>query len=161
MTLIHLKLRLTFAQFFGRGEIREGYVDFAFAYPTKISGEWQLGWFCKTQYAGRHGEAHFIRCHKTIISLLDFCRKAGLNVTVQDEAGYWDDRNDVALLKSLRTSEALLAAFGGLLKDMTGKLADRKVESPIFDYPNFEHLEHEGWERFGKLLALLEKAAPP
>src|ERR1035438_3583008 len=126
-------------------------------HPTKISGEWKLEWFCKTQFAGQHGTAHFIRCHKTIISLLDFCGKAGMDLKVMDETGYWDDRNEVTLLKSLRKNEALLAAFGGLMKDVAGKSRQQKVESAIFDYPNFEHLEHEGWAHFGKLLAPLKK----
>ena len=53
----------------------------------------------------------------------------------------------------------MLAAFGGLLKDMTEKPGDREIKSPIFDYANFEHLEHEGWERFGKFFAPLQKCA--
>ena len=128
-------------------------------YETKITREWQFSWFCKTQFAGKHGPAHFIRCHKSVISLLDFCRKAGLDVTVNDEAGYWLKRDEAELLQVLRRNEALLAAFGGLLKDIAASQPDRTIQSPIFDYANFEHLEHEGWERFGKYFAPLQNGA--
>ena len=128
-------------------------------HPTKISREWQFGWFCKTQFAGQHGAAHFLRCHKTVISLLEFCRKAGLDVTVQDEAGYWEQRDEAALAKSLRKSEALMAAFGGLMKDMADTPGGQTIASPIFDYANFEHLEQEGWECFGSHFEKLRKSA--
>lgn len=82
---------------------------------------WTFSWFCKTQFAGRHGTAHFVRCHKTVVSLLDFCVKAGLGVNVRDEAGYWEKRNEADLAKTVKQNEALLAAFGGMLKDMTGR----------------------------------------
>ena len=127
--------------------------------PSGLPSGWTFGWFCKTQFAGKHGPAHFIRCHKSVVSLLDFCRKAGLDVTVRDEAGYWEKRDEGELMKVLRRNEALLAAFGGLLKDMTESQRGRKIKSPIFDYANFEHLEHEGWERFGKIFAPLQKCA--
>jgi hypothetical protein len=127
-------------------------------HPTKISGEWQLSWFCKTQFAGKHGAAHFLCCHRRVVSLLDFCRKGGLEVVVRDEAGYWENRDEAKLLKAVRSSEAMLAAFGGLLKDQADPKSKRNIESPIFDYTNFEHLEHEGWQRFGRVFApLLEK----
>ena len=130
-------------------------------HPTKISREWQFGWFCKTQFAGQHGAAHFLRCHKTVISLLDFCRKAGLEVMVKDEAGYWEQRDEAGLAKTLRRSEALLAAFGGLMKDMADTPGGPAVESPIFDYANFEHLEQEGWEHFGIHFEKLRSFATP
>jgi len=124
-------------------------------HPTKISADWQFSWFCKTQFAGQFGLAHFLRCHKTVISLLDFCRKAGLDVTVQDESDFWEDRNEQRLIKSIQQNEALMAAFGGLIKDTVEKKRGHKVHSPIFDYHNFEHLEHEGRRRFGKMFTAL------
>src|SRR5437762_8092275 len=45
-------------------------------HPTGTTHGWQFSWFCKTQFAGKHGKAHFFRCHKSVISALDFCRKA-------------------------------------------------------------------------------------
>jgi hypothetical protein len=125
--------------------------------PSGLPAGWTFSWFCKTQFASKHGPAHFVRCHKSVISLLDFCRKAGLDVAVRDEAGYWEKRDEAELKKVVRTNEALLAAFGGLLKDMAETRRGRKIASPIFDYANFEHLEHEGWERFGNRFEALRK----
>ena len=48
-----------------------------------------------------------------------------------------------------------MAAFGGSLKDMAEAIGDRTIKSSIFDYANFEHLEHEGWQRYGLSLAPL------
>ena len=78
-----------------------------------------------------------------------------MTVTARDESGYWDNRDAAKLIKAVKQSEAMLAAFGGLLKDMAETKPDRKIKSPIFDYDNFEHLEHEGWQRYGKVLAPL------
>ena len=151
-------LALSLCKYPGLWRCAHGHSSFRW-YSTEITREWQFSWFCKTQFAGKHGPAHFVRCHKSVISLLDFSRKAGLEVTVKDEAGYWEKRDEAELMETLRRSEAMLAAFGGLLKDMTAKTRDREIKSPIFDYANFEHLEHEGWERFGKFFAPLQKCA--
>jgi hypothetical protein len=125
--------------------------------PSGFPAGWTFSWFCKTQFAGQHGGAHFIRCHKTVVNLLDFCGKAGLKATVRDDAGYWENRDEAALLKTLKRNEALMAAFGGLLKDMAEEKTESKIESPIFDYTNFERLEHEGWQRYGMVFAPLLK----
>jgi hypothetical protein len=42
---------------------------------------------------------------------------------------------------------------GGVMKDMTDKMCGSEFESAMFDYANFEHLEQEGWRRYGQLLA--------
>jgi hypothetical protein len=126
--------------------------------PSGLPEGWVFGWYCKTQFAGQHGPAHFIRCHKTVVSLLDFCRKAGVNVSVQDEAGYWERRDEHELLTMVRRNEVMLAALGGVLKDMTGKRRDRKIKSVIFAYPNFEQLEHEGWQLYRQLFASLQNS---
>jgi hypothetical protein len=128
-------------------------------YSTHISQEWQFSWFCKTQFAGQHGAAHFLRCHKTVVSLLDFCQKSGVEVGVRDEARYWENRDETKLAASLHQSEALLAAFAGLLKDAVETKGGYTVESSAFDYASFEHLEQEGWERFGSHLEALRKCA--
>ena len=130
-------------------------------HPTNISSEWQFSWFCKTQFAGEHGAAHFLRCHKTVISLLDFCKKSGVVVDVKDEAHYWENRDEQELAATLRQSEGMLAAFAGLLKDTVETREQHTVESPIFDYANFEHLEQEGWQRFGSHFKKLQKSLTP
>jgi len=112
---------------------------------TGFKGGWQFRGFCKTQYAGKHGWENFLKCHRRVISLLDFWRGLGVRVKVNDESGYWKARSVEKLRDELRSNDGLVAAMGGMLKD-AGSL---QVESPIFDYKNFERLEHEGWQEFG------------
>src|SRR6266478_5392747 len=69
--------------------------------PTGFEGGWLFKSRCKTQYAGEHGWPHFLRCHKQIISLLDFWRDLGVQVKVTDEGGYWEMRSEDALKKRL------------------------------------------------------------
>lgn len=128
--------------------------------PTGFEGGWLLKGFCKTQYAGEHGWEHFLKCHRQIISLLDFWRQLGVMVEVTDEGEYWQTRLEEKLRNKLQQYDGLVAAVGGMLKDMPndsgGSLA---VESPIFDYANFERLEHEGRLEFGKQVEQLRKEA--
>jgi len=118
---------------------------------TGFAGGWRLQGFCKTQYAGEHGWEHFLKRHRQIISLLDFWRDLGVTVEVTDEGGYWETRSEEKLRAALHQYNGLVAAVGGMLKDQPldsgKKLA---VESPIFDYANFERLEHEGRLEFGR-----------
>jgi hypothetical protein len=62
------------------------------------------------------------------------------------------------LRNKLQQYDGLVAAVGGMLKDAS---ADREngssVVSPIFDYANFERLEHEGRREFGRQIAQLQK----
>jgi hypothetical protein len=44
----------------------------------------------QTQYANEPGWAHFLRCHKSIISILDFWQKLGVTAETNDEGGYWE-----------------------------------------------------------------------
>ena len=59
--------------------------------PTKLTG-WNWGSFCKTQYASDPncgGIPNFLRCHISVITLLDRMAKLpGLKVTVDDEGKY-------------------------------------------------------------------------
>ena len=125
---------------------------------TGFEGGWLLKGFCKTQYAGEHGWEHFLKCHKQIISLLDFWRDLGVQVKVADEGEYWETRSEAKLKDRLRQYDGLVAAVGGMLKDMPGDSGGNlSVESPIFDYANFERLEHEGRLEFGRQVELLQK----
>jgi hypothetical protein len=120
--------------------------------PTKLDNGWRFHSFCKTQYAGEHGWEHFLKCHLMVVSLLDFWRGFGVRVKVNDEGGYWKTRSLGKLLAELQDYDHLVAAMGGMFKDAdTGW----SVRSPIFDYRNFERLEHEGWQEFGGRLRML------
>jgi hypothetical protein len=125
------------------------------SHTGKVSTGYEDGWllkgFCKTQYAGEHGWEHFLKCHRQIISLLDFWRELGVSVEVTDEGGYWETRSEEKLRAALRRYDGLVAAVGGMLKDQPSNSGKGlSVESPIFDYANFERLEHEGRLEFGR-----------
>ena len=59
--------------------------------PTKLL-DWHWGSFCKTQYASDPecgGIPNFLRCHITVITLLDRMGKIpGLSISIQDEGCY-------------------------------------------------------------------------
>ena len=126
--------------------------------PTGFDAGWLFKSRCKTQYAGEQGWKHFLKCHKQIISLLDFWRDLGVRVEVNDEGGYWETRSEEALKERLGQYDGLVAAVAGMFKDAPD-VSDSalSLESPIFDYTHFERLEHEGRQRFGRPLAELQK----
>ncbi len=125
---------------------------------TGFEGGWLLKGSCKTQYAAEHGWVHFLKCHRQIISLLDLWRQLGVTVEVADEGEYWQTRSEETLRKKLHQYDGLVAAVGGMLKDASVD-GDKglKVVSPIFDYAQFERLEHEGRQEFGRQIAELQK----
>jgi|ERR1035441_2147481 hypothetical protein len=126
--------------------------------PTGFVRGWLLKSRCKTQYAGEHGWQHFLKCHKQIISLLDFWRDLGVQAKVNDEGGYWETRLEEPLKKRLGLYDGLVAAVAGMLKDAPAvSEGNLSLESPIFDYANFERLEHEGRQSFGRPLGELQK----
>jgi hypothetical protein len=119
--------------------------------PTGFEGGWLLKSSCKTQYASEHGWQHFLKCHKQIISLLDFWGDLGVQVEVNDEGCYWETRSEEPLKELLGQYDGLIASLAGMCKDASGAPdGPFKVESPIFDYANFERLEHEGRQNLGK-----------
>lgn len=125
---------------------------------TGFKGGWLLKSFCKTQYAGEHGWEHFLKCHRQIISLLDFWRQLGVMVDVTDEGEFWHSRSEATLRAKLHQYDGLVAAVGGMLKDTSADRASGlSVVSPIFDYAHFERLEHQGRLEFGGQIAQLQK----
>jgi len=126
---------------------------------TGFRDGWSFHSFCKTQFAGEHGREHFLKCHLQVISLLDFWRDLGVRVKVNDEGGYWKTRSIEKLLKELVEYDGLVAALGGAFKDACAEPGQNlAVQSPIFDYKNFERLEHEGQRKFGGKIRLLQKS---
>ncbi len=126
--------------------------------PTGFTGGWQFRGFCKTQYAGKHGWENLLRCHRSVISLLDFWRGLGVRVRVNDEGGYWKTRSVAQLRDEVRRYDGLVAAMSGMFKDASADHGGGlSVQSPVFDYENFERLEHEGWQEFGGRLERLRE----
>ncbi|MCI0640165.1 MAG: hypothetical protein L0Y72_24460 [Gemmataceae bacterium] len=117
--------------------------------PTNLTG-WSWRSFCKTQYASCPdfgGVENFLRCHVTVIKLLDFAAKSGLiQVEVQDEGDYWQKRDLAELAREVCQWNENIAAMSGVFKDAAEAMGV-KLESAIAGFANFEHLEAKGLER--------------
>jgi len=125
---------------------------------TDYTGGWLFKGACKTQYAGEHGWEHFLRCHKMIVSILDFWRQLGVSVKVSDEGEYWETRSEDKLRARLNSYDGLIAAVAGAFKDAAdGSGTPHSVESPIFARKDFEKLEAEGWRQFGRQVSPLPR----
>lgn len=113
--------------------------------PTGLAG-WHWSSFCKTQYASDPqcgGVSNFLRCHLTVVALLDRAKELGGLESVSDEGGFWERRDLPALVAEIGSWNEMLAAFGGKLKDLLGD-GPTGVQSAIAQYPNFEQLEAAG-----------------
>lgn len=110
--------------------------------PTGKPDRWRFSFFCKTQYASSHGWEYFQRCHCAVVHLLAACQMPDLRVEIMDEGAYWPGRSMSKLRENLERMNGLVAATAGALKDASEKPG--AVQSPIFAYKNFEHLEAQG-----------------
>jgi hypothetical protein len=109
---------------------------------TGLSG-WTWQSFCKTQYASDPscgGVENFLRCHLSVIRLLDHVANLGILDEVSDEGDFFERRNVEALAKEVGDWNQQLAGFVGKLKDQLGG----DLVAPITEYPDFEHLEAKG-----------------
>ena len=110
--------------------------------PTRLSG-WCWSSFSKTQYASNPecgGIANFLRCHLSVVRMLDHAKELGILKSVSDEGEFWEQRNIEALSREVGQSNEMIAGLAGELKD---KLGD-KVLAAITRFSNFEHLEAKG-----------------
>jgi len=102
-------------------------------------------WFwsgsCKTQYASIVSNEHFVKCHVGLVRVLDHAASLGIDVSVEDETGYWDHRSTERLIHAVDEMNRLLARFAGAMRDQLGD--EHSVEAPIFGHADFEHLEME------------------
>ena len=119
---------------------------------------WQWGSFCKTQYASDPkcgGVENFLRCHLSIVKLLDFIKKSELvTVKVSDEGGYWEDRNLETLVKEIGDWNVFIAGMTSVIRSQAEGMT---VEAPITGFPNFEHLEAKGLDLLAHLHRRLKK----
>jgi hypothetical protein len=114
---------------------------------TGLAGVYSWTQCCKTQYAGLQqygGVKNFLRAHLNLVAFLDQLPTKGLSVQVNDDSGYWDDRDVAKLEQTLSRWNGLIAAFAGQLKDRLGTGTENGVQAPILTAPDFEHLEAKG-----------------
>ena len=114
---------------------------------TVVGSGWHWSSFCKTQYASNPSLGdieNFLRCHLSVIRLLDQARDLGILRSVSDEGGYWEGRDVKALVESVTQWNQMIASFVGGMKDLLG---GEGMASPITGFPNFEHLEAKGQRR--------------
>ena len=100
---------------------------------------WHWAAACKTQYASIVSAGHFVRCHTSIVALLDEAVKLGFDVRVNDEGAFWESRDTDRLLAHVDHMNRIVAAFAGAVHDRIG--GEHRLEAPIFEHPDFERLE--------------------
>ena len=67
---------------------------FAITLESDGKDEWSGRGFTKTEFA-----VDFKSCHSAIVRMLDLCKEAGILKTVNDESGYWENRDQNSLGK--------------------------------------------------------------
>ena len=115
---------------------------------TRLSGpevatRWCSHCCCKTQYASALGDEHLLRCHGSLVRLLDVAMDQGFEVVVRDETGYWTSRDPQQLVDAVAAMNRIVARFAGTLTDAIRAAGgdSRQVGGAIFDHPEFERLE--------------------
>jgi len=111
-------------------------------YPTAGPG-WHWASFCKTQYASNpdyEGIDNFLRAHLSVVRLLDHAGELGILAAVNDEGGFWQNRQVQDLVQTVARWNEVIAGIAGKFKDLLGD----RAEAEITKYPDFEHLEAKG-----------------
>jgi hypothetical protein len=104
---------------------------------------WSWKSFCKTEYASDPtlgGIENFLRCHLSVIHLLDKAEILGILKEVSDEGTYREKRDVRSLAEEVVRWNQQMAGLAGKMKDLLGS----DVEAAIMKFQNFEHLEAEG-----------------
>jgi hypothetical protein len=116
-------------------------------YPRKQGWSWSS--FCKTQYASNPSAgdvANFLKCHLSLIAMLDKAREMEILGEVHDEGKYWENRDVESLIKEVAKWNRIIAGFYGSMRDAI-ESADgdaRRIVAEIAKFSNFERLEAEG-----------------
>jgi hypothetical protein len=126
--------------------------------PTALEGAWRYQGFCKTQYASLHGWDAFLRAHRGVIDCVAHGSEHAVAVNINDEGGYWPERNETTLRMRLDEMNGLVAAVAGAFKDAGDDSSQPgKLIAPILEHPEFERLEHSGAERVGDVVERVRK----
>jgi hypothetical protein len=125
----------------------------------KVGTGWDWSAHCKTQYASNPGEGgsieNFLRCHLSIVAMLDRASELGFDLDVSDERGFYENRDVDVFLKELGHQNAMIAGLGGMLKDVVDPNGEGKLKSPMFSHPDFERMEMKGRSMIDPALAEL------
>jgi len=89
------------------------------------------------------GLPNFLQAHLGAVAIFDKMIELGFKVEVSDEGGFWEGRDIQALSADIADQAAMVAAFGGALKDALGD----GVEGAGFGSADFERLEFEGQKK--------------
>ena len=113
--------------------------------PEHASLPWWWYGSCKTQFTSVVGNEHLIRCHGSLVVLLDDATRLGFDVVVRDETGYWESRDPTKLVEAVEQMNRLIARFAGLFTDAVRDAGgdSRQVQGAIFEHPDFERLERD------------------
>lgn len=100
---------------------------------------------CKTQYASAVSDEHLLRCHASLVAVLDEASALGFGLEVRDETGYYMSRDERMLLASVAEMNRTVARFAGRFTDAAraAGVESRRVGGAIFGHPDFERLETE------------------
>jgi hypothetical protein len=100
---------------------------------------------CKTQYASVLGDEHLLRCHGSLVTLLDRAVDVGFDVVVRDETGFWSSRDTGELLHAVGEMNRVVARFGGAMTDAVRDAGgdSGQVGGAIFRHREFERLESD------------------
>ncbi len=88
-----------FCRYPSRIEAIDSQTDAVRNVTTGLTG-WQWGTFCKTQYAAdleSGGVRNFLRCHLSVIGVLDRAQELGVLSSIGDESDFWYERDLEAL----------------------------------------------------------------
>ncbi|HUF30540.1 MAG TPA: hypothetical protein VMM77_07720 [Gemmatimonadaceae bacterium] len=136
-------LAIGFAVAPGRGCEPAAFGLTSLRYAEGAGERWWWHQCCKTQYASVVSDEHLLRCHGSLVALLDGAETAGFEVVVRDETGYWESREPRQLFDAVGRMNRLVARFAGTFTDAVRDAgADgRQVRGEIFEHPDFERLE--------------------
>jgi hypothetical protein len=120
-------------------------------YPGNLK-DWSWSSFCKTQYASNPtaGDmANFLKCHLSLVALLDKAREMEILGEVHDEGQYWDKRDLTALVKTVGVWNEMTAGFYGQFRDAVEAAGGdpRGIVAAIAKFTNFEQIEMKACQR--------------
>ncbi len=123
-------------------------------FKTKKGRGWTGGSFCKTHYAVRAGLGNFLRCHMSVVALLDKAKALGLKVEVSDEGDFWEKRDVKALAREIGGQDSMIKAFA---KALTGVAVAAGSGHEVVTQPDRIDVPLDD---FGKLSAFLAGLPP-